>query len=119
MATKPTTVPRWARTVGDVDATNLTIPSSGQQDTGWPNGVNPVSSGIWNWLANNVYQWVLYLRDAAVVGLFAEDFEATAFPPTARPGWSTPSPRFGTDLSWVRSTTNPITGTASASAPVP
>jgi len=50
----------------------------------------------------------------------SEGFESTTFPP-ASPlnAWATPSPRFPTDLAWVRSTTNPIAGVASASAPVP
>jgi hypothetical protein len=33
MATKPTTVPRWAETAGGTPAANITTPSSGEQDT--------------------------------------------------------------------------------------
>jgi len=49
----------------------------------------------------------------------SEGFEAAAFPPTATPGWTTPSARYGTDLAWVRSTTSPMFGAAQAAAPSP
>jgi hypothetical protein len=50
---------------------------------------------------------------------FIEDFEVATFPPVATNSWATPSVNFGSDSAWVRTTTNPITSTASASAPVP
>ncbi len=47
-----------------------------------------------------------------------EGFESTSFPP-ASPlnAWATPSKNFGTDLSYVRDTSTPIVGTASANRP--
>jgi hypothetical protein len=61
-----------------------------------------------------------YLNARALAAPIAEGFESATFPPPTPAGvWATPSPRFATDSAWVRSTTNPIAGTASASAPVP
>lgn len=66
MSAKPATVPRWARTAGGVDASNLATPSSGEQDTGWTNGQNPVASTKMNWLFNWLYQWIFFLNDSPV-----------------------------------------------------
>jgi hypothetical protein len=64
VAAKPGTLPRWARTAGGVDASNLATPSSGEQDAGWANGQNPVSSSKMNWLFNWLYQWAVWLNDS-------------------------------------------------------
>jgi hypothetical protein len=60
-----------------------------------------------------------YLAAMTVWAGFSEGFEATAFPPTATPGWTTPSARYGSDLAWVRSTSSPLFGSAHAAAPSP
>jgi len=67
MATKPTSRPRWARTAAGVDATNITTPSSGEQDTGWTVGQTPIPSGKTNFLMNLIDKWVAYLQDAIFV----------------------------------------------------
>lgn len=64
MATKPTSTPRWAETTGGVPATNITTPTSGEQDSGYTNGQAVVSSGKLNWLLQLIYSWILYLSDA-------------------------------------------------------
>ena len=199
-ALKPTVLPRFAETAAGVPASNITAPTSGQQDTGWTTGQAPPSS-VFNWLLRYIYDWVQYLRDgaftatagsalsgasgvgdgaasgltgtggasgsgvsataggggapvrgalaltvqnapsAAVAGdmwvdalgamlktgsgasaypvgpiatSFIESFEATTFPPAGTPGWAAPSPRFGSDLAYQRSTASPIAGVASA-----
>lgn len=57
-------------------------------------------------------------QGVATVG-FSEGFESATFPPVATSKWTAPSTRFGSDTAWIRSTTNPIAGTAAASAPRP
>lgn len=66
MATKPTTVPRWAETAGGTPAANITTPSSGEQDTGYTSNQIP-TSGKLNWLFRFLYDWILYLKDAVFV----------------------------------------------------
>jgi hypothetical protein len=58
---------RFAVDGSDVDATNVTAPSSGQRDTGWTTNQVP-PSGIWNYIANRGYRWFKYLSDGALVG---------------------------------------------------
>jgi len=53
---KPTDLPRWATA-----ETNNTDPSSGQKDPGWLVGQKPISSSIFNWWMNLVYQWLAWL----------------------------------------------------------
>lgn len=67
MAAKPTSVPRWAETATGTPAANITIPLSGEQDSGWVNGQVVVSSAKMNWLFRTIYDWVLYLADAVFV----------------------------------------------------
>jgi hypothetical protein len=80
----------------------------------------PVEGDVWY---DSSARQLVYKTNAAVApvpavfGNFVEDFEATAFPPTARPGFAAPSPRFPTDLAYVRDTATPIFGTASANRP--
>lgn len=68
MATKPTTLPRWAETAGGTPDANIATPSSGQLDTGWTVGQKPVPSNFQNWFQNLVYKWIAYLSD----GLFTQ-----------------------------------------------
>ncbi len=49
----------------------------------------------------------------------SEGFETSVPPASPLNAWAVPSKNFGSDSVWARSTTNPIAGTASASAPVP
>jgi len=64
MSTKPTTKPRWALTAGGADAANIATPSPGEQDIGYTNGQNPVSSGKTNWLFNAIAKWINFLDDS-------------------------------------------------------
>jgi len=58
---KPSSAPpRWAVTAGGTPATNISTPSSGQQDTGWTTGQVPPSA--WqNWWQYWTYLWLLFL----------------------------------------------------------
>jgi cytoskeletal protein CcmA (bactofilin family) len=67
MSTKPPDVGRFAVGSNDLDAGNLTIPLSGQRDTGWTHGQQP-PSGIENYLQNIAYRWRKYLADGAFSG---------------------------------------------------
>lgn len=67
MSTKPSDLVRWGVDGGDADTTNLTVPSSGEKDTGWTLGQDP-SSGVFNWLGNRSYRWFKYLSDGAFQG---------------------------------------------------
>ena len=76
MATKPSTLPRWANVGGDI-----VVPSSGKQDVGWAAEERPPNSYM-NWLQNLAYQWFDYLNDGDLTGLytFADGIEvATDF----------------------------------------
>ncbi len=64
MSIKPTTLPRWARTALDVDAANIVVPASGEQDTGFTVGQTPIPSGKHNWLLNHIYKWIQFLNDS-------------------------------------------------------
>lgn len=66
MATKPSTQPRWAETSGGSPASNITSPTSGQQDSGWTNAEVPPSS-VMNWWMQLVFDWIKYLADAILV----------------------------------------------------
>lgn len=67
MATKPTTVPRFAITAGGADAANIAAPTSGEADSGYVVGQTVVSSSKINFLFNWIYKWVLYLKDAVLI----------------------------------------------------
>lgn len=60
MATKPTSLPRWA-TDG---AAEITVPSSGKMDLGWEDGELPPHD-YFNWQGNLTYQWLLWASDEA------------------------------------------------------
>jgi hypothetical protein len=62
MAAKPSTLPRWANSGGDV-----VVPLSGKQDVGWVEGEDPPAP-YFNWLFLLIYQWLLYLSDGALSG---------------------------------------------------
>jgi hypothetical protein len=62
MSTKPVDLARWGETSGGTETTNLTIASSGHQDTGWTLSEAP-TSGLFNWLANRAYKWFKWLDD--------------------------------------------------------
>ena len=63
IALKPTVLPRFAETAAGVAATNIAVPTSGQQDTGWTTGQAP-PSGVFNFLLRYIYDWIQYVRDA-------------------------------------------------------
>lgn len=65
MSAKPTNVARWAATSGGVDAANIVVPSSAEQDTGWTLGQAPASSKF-NWWMNRVHKWLVWLNDGDV-----------------------------------------------------
>lgn len=68
MATKPTTLPRWAETAAGVKNTSEIVePSSGKKDIGWEDGELPPHE-TFNWWQNNVYDWVEYLDDGDLSG---------------------------------------------------
>lgn len=62
MSTKPTDVVRWGETAGGSATSNLTVPSSGHQDTGWALSEAP-TSGLFNWLGQRSYKWFQWLND--------------------------------------------------------
>jgi len=59
MAEKPSDLPRWADSGGDI-----VEPSSGKKDVGWIPAERPPAQ-YFNWLLNKLYQWIQYL-DAPV-----------------------------------------------------
>jgi len=65
MSSKPTNVARWAATSSGVEASNIVVPSSGEQDTGWTLGQAPASSKF-NWRMNRVHKWLVWLNDGDV-----------------------------------------------------
>jgi hypothetical protein len=67
MATKPSALPRWARTAGDVDSAYIVEPSSTRKDEGWRSGKRPPAS-MFNWWQNLVYKWIQYISDGALSG---------------------------------------------------
>lgn len=62
MSAKPTDSARWGETSGGSVTSNLTLPSSGHQDTGWVLTEAP-TSGFFNWLAQRAYKWFQWLDD--------------------------------------------------------
>lgn len=59
-----------------------------------------------------------YLNQNYSPSRIAQSFESTMFPPVDQPGiWSAPSARFGSDLAFVRDTSNPLVGAAAANRP--
>lgn len=66
MATKPTTLPRWAEDTGG-NQVNISTPPSGKQDVGWLTAEKPPSQWF-NYLFNLIYRWCAYLRDGIFVG---------------------------------------------------
>jgi hypothetical protein len=126
--TRPTSLPRWARTAAGAAAANIVVPASGQLDTGWTPGQIGVSSYD-NWRAQLIYDWLAQLGIALPSGVLSavdfgpsggnpsESFESATFPPVDPVGaWSAPSSRIGT-LAYARDTSTPISGTASANRP--
>jgi hypothetical protein len=115
---RPTSFPRWGELVGQqgVPGPNESTPSSGKMDIGWIPGEEPPAQ-YYNWYQRLVYDWLQWLDANGPQFITNEGFESTTFPPN--PMWVTPSPRYPSDAAWVRSTTGPLTGTASASAPTP
>jgi hypothetical protein len=73
-----------------------------------------LQTGLLKWKGNGLVQYA-----DAWPGGTVEGFEGATFPPSTTPGWSAPSARFASDSAWVRSTSTPIIGAASASAPTP
>ena len=121
--TKPSVVPRWARTAAGAAASNVTTPTSGQQDTGWTAGQQP-PSGIKNFLEQLNGDWLAQLAIAlpttnGASGGYLQGFEPGLFPPNDGGGiqWSAPSYRFLSDVAFVRDTSNPIANLASANRP--
>ena len=60
MSTKPVTLPRWS-----TDMSNMTAPSSGQQDTGWTPGQDGISDYD-NWAKFWTYKWIEYINDGDI-----------------------------------------------------
>ena len=59
-----------------------------------------------------------YLKSLGFLGQIKEGFESTTFPPPTPAGaWSAPSIRYPTDAAYVRDTSNPLFGSASANYP--
>lgn len=69
MATKPTTLPRWASLVPPSPD-----PGSAKQDVGWKTGERPPAR-YKNWLQYWNYKWIEYLNDGALQG--AHTFNST------------------------------------------
>jgi len=65
MSNKPTDLARWAVTAAGVDAQNITVPASSEQDTGWTLGQAP-PSGKFNWWMSRVHRWLVWLNDGDV-----------------------------------------------------
>jgi hypothetical protein len=65
MSTKPTTLPRWANSGGDI-----VEPASGKKDIGWVDGEEPAAQHA-NWLLNELYNWAEYLDDGSLQGSLA------------------------------------------------
>jgi hypothetical protein len=89
-------------------ATQATVPADGDND----------NAATFTVGMQKIIDYIEALR-VGVSGAFSEGFESATFPPVATSTWSTPSKNFGTDSAWVRTTTGPLVGTASASAPTP
>lgn len=62
MATKPTTLPRFADVSGDI-----VEPTSGKKDVGWVAGEEPPAQ-YFNWLLYWLYKWTEYLNDGDLQG---------------------------------------------------
>ena len=67
MATKPSSLPRWAETAGGTPSAAITEPSSGQKDTGWAVAQKPPAQ-FFNWLLHLIYKWIEYLNDGDLSG---------------------------------------------------
>lgn len=61
MASRPSELPRWADVA---DPSDVVEPSEGQKNTGWAVGQRPPAQNF-NWLQNNVYNWLNHLSDFA------------------------------------------------------
>jgi len=72
MSTKPADTGRFAVDGVDVDAVNISAPSSGLRDTGFPNNYVP-PAGEFNYLENLAYRWRKYLSDGAFTGGVSAD----------------------------------------------
>ena len=72
MSTKPSDTGRFAVDGSDVDAVNISAPSSGLRDTGFPTNAVP-TSGNFNYLENLAYRWRKYLSDGAFSGASSFD----------------------------------------------
>ena len=55
MATKPTSIPRWADVGGDI-----VEPNSAKKDVGWVSAERPPAQ-YFNWLLNLTYQWIAFI----------------------------------------------------------
>lgn len=62
MSIKPTDSGRFAVNGSNIDATNISAPSSGLRDTGFPNNYIP-PAGEFNYLENIHYRWQQWLSD--------------------------------------------------------
>jgi len=65
MSTKPLDAGRFAVDGVDVNAVNISAPSSGLRDTGFPNNYVP-PAGEFNYLENIAYRWRQWLNDGNV-----------------------------------------------------
>lgn len=83
---RPDQLPTWA-TAGGAD---IDEPTDGQKETGWVNGQVP-TAGWWNWWANLVYTWLVYIdpyiKPTGTVGFQYSDTS----PPTLRRDISPPA----------------------------
>lgn len=69
MATRPSSLPRWAETAGGTPSSNIADPTSAKKDAGWADSEKP-PAGFLNWLQNTVYRWIKYLDESADSGVF-------------------------------------------------
>lgn len=74
MPTKPTDLVRFAVNGADADASNISAPSSGTRDTGFPSNAI-LTSANFNYFTNKYYRWLQYLNAGAFQG--ASSFDST------------------------------------------
>lgn len=72
--TKPTDLVRFAVNGSDVNATNISAPSSATRDTGFPTNTVLTSANL-NYFLNGYYRWLQYLNAGAFSG--ASSFDST------------------------------------------
>lgn len=72
MSVKPSDAGRFAVNGSDVDAVNISAPSSGLRDTGFTNNYVPPAAEF-NYLENIAYRWRQYLNDGNLSGAFTFD----------------------------------------------